>query len=64
LDHADADPIGIGTPGDTIGAAIGIQFRSTRLLNPLLEEQDAHSGEPFSPSVSLGAVAGFSVRAL
>jgi hypothetical protein len=60
----DAKPIGIGTTGDTIGAGIGIQFRLTRLLNLLLAQRGVHSGELLSPSVSLGVVAGFSVRAL
>jgi len=60
----DAKPIGIGITGDTIGAGIGIQFRSTRLHNLLLAQQDVHSGELLLPSVSLGVVAGFSVRAL
>jgi hypothetical protein len=56
--------IGIGTHGDIIGAGIGILFLSTGLPNPLLERLDAHSGEPLSLLVLLGAVAGFLVHAL
>jgi len=60
----DANRIGIGTLGDTIGAGIGIQSHAAQLRNLSSEQQHVQSGGLLWLSVSLAVAAGFSAGSL
>ena len=60
----DASHIGIGTPGDTIGAGIGIQSHASQLRNLSSGQQHVQSGGLLSPLISLAVGAGSSVGSL
>jgi len=60
----DANRIGIGTLGDTIGAGIGIQPHAAQLRNLSSEQQHVQSGGLLWLSVSLAVAAGFSAGSL
>jgi hypothetical protein len=60
----DAIHIGIGIPGDTIGAGIGIQSHTAQLRNLSSGQQHVQTGGLLSPSVLLAVGAGLSAGSL